>query len=252
MWLKSKLHEDPKLDLYRGLYGKAVSFDFDFSYHKPSNEWKHTRSLLLDHLNHEVDLVNFLFGIQGFDAWKLQDGFDHYEVVGKRDDGMVFHFRGTRRLAAHTYPEWCRYNFVTYELFVAELGKGATRNGERIHVSERPLDQAYISVETDLRTPRSIKAYTTIRERCIVVSTISCGYEYGLIAQGKLEGRVCFDPFGCDWDYGPGSLLVTEAGGRVTNIGSTTYGHCNHNFIAANVPVHRELSRQDSELAGYW
>ncbi len=116
MWLKSKLHEDPKLDMYRGLYGKVVSFDFDFSYHKPSNAWKHTRSLLLDHLNHEVDLVNFLFGVQGFDAWKLQDGFDQYEVVGKRDDGIVFHFRGTRRLEAHTYPEWCRVRFERAEV----------------------------------------------------------------------------------------------------------------------------------------
>jgi len=86
--------------LYR--FGKVVSFDFDFSYHKPSNEWKYTRSLLLDHLNHEIDLMNALFGIQGF---------DHYEVAGKRDDGITFRFRGTRRLSASVYPEWCQIRF---------------------------------------------------------------------------------------------------------------------------------------------
>lgn len=97
-------------------FGKVVGFDFDFSYHKPSNEWKNTRSLLLDHLNHEVDLMNSLFGIQGFDAWRLHDGFDQYEVVGKRDDGIAFHFRGTRRLDAHIYPEWCRVRFERGEV----------------------------------------------------------------------------------------------------------------------------------------
>lgn len=91
--------------------GKVISFNFDFSYHKPSNSWKFLRSLLLDHLNHEVDLMNSLFGIQGFSAWKLNDGFDHYEVVGVRDDGISFHFRGTRQLKEHIYPEWCCVRF---------------------------------------------------------------------------------------------------------------------------------------------
>ncbi len=81
--------------------------------------------------------------------------------------------------------------------------------------------------------------------------TISAGYEFGLVAQGKIGGRICFDPFGKDWDYGPGSLLVTEAGGRVTNIGASSYDFRKHNFIAANLSVHEELSRADSPLVTY-
>jgi len=97
-------------------FGRVVSFDFDFSYHAPNNDWKHARSLLLDHVNHEVDLMNALFGIQGFDAWKLHDGHDHYHVVGKRDDGIAFQFRGTRRLTSRVYPEWCRIRFERGEV----------------------------------------------------------------------------------------------------------------------------------------
>lgn len=97
-------------------FGRVMSFSFDFSYHRPSHEWKHSRSLLLDHLNHEVDLMNMLFGIQGFDAWKLHDGPDHYAVVGKRDDGIAFHFQGTRRLEQSVYPEWCRVRFERGEV----------------------------------------------------------------------------------------------------------------------------------------
>ena len=109
--------KDGYMELLRK-FGNPVSFSFDFSYHRPSTEWKHSRSLLLDHLNHEVDLMNFLFGIQGFTAWKLNDAFDHYCVVGKRDDGITFTFQGTRRLKSHTFPEWCRIRFERGEICV--------------------------------------------------------------------------------------------------------------------------------------
>jgi len=115
-WLGYGLRGNQGYVAFNARFGNVVSFDFDFSYHAPSNEWKHTRSLLLDHLNHEVDLMNALFGIQGFDAWKLHDGFDHYDVVGKRDDGITFRFRGTRRLNEHVYPEWCRVRFERGEV----------------------------------------------------------------------------------------------------------------------------------------
>ncbi len=115
-WLRDRVYPERDIPGFPAKFGRVVSFDFDFSYHTPSNEWKHTRSLLLDHLNHEVDLMNALFGIQGFDAWKLHDGFDHYDVVGKRDDGITFRFRGTRRLKEHNYPEWCRVRFERGEV----------------------------------------------------------------------------------------------------------------------------------------
>lgn len=121
-WLGGKLRSGEFLDRF----GKAVSFDFDFSYHTPSNEWKHSRSLLLDHINHEVDLMNALFEIQGFEAWKLCDGHDHYDVVGKRDDGITFHFKGTRRLNERFYHEWCRVRFERGEVEV-DMMKGWAR-----------------------------------------------------------------------------------------------------------------------------
>lgn len=115
-WLRGKVSPESGNPVFVNRFGKVVSFEFDFSYHEPSNQWKHTRSLLLDHLNHEIDLMNCLFGIQGFDAWKLHDGFDHYDVVGKRDDGITFHLQGTRRLKSHIYPEWCRVRFERGEV----------------------------------------------------------------------------------------------------------------------------------------
>jgi predicted dehydrogenase len=115
-WLRDKVYTGRDDPGFPARFGKVISFDFDFSYHEPSNSWKHTRSLLLDHVNHEVDLMNALFGIRGFDAWKLHDGFDHYDVVGRRDDGITFRFRGTRRLKEQNYPEWCRVRFERGEV----------------------------------------------------------------------------------------------------------------------------------------
>ena len=105
MWLQDQL---PGL-IER--FGKVLHFAFDFSYHEPSEPWKAARSLLLDHINHEIDLMSFLFGLLGFEAMQVRDGFNHYEVFGMRDDDISFHLQGTRRLAKGTYPEWCEIRF---------------------------------------------------------------------------------------------------------------------------------------------
>jgi fructose-1,6-bisphosphatase/inositol monophosphatase family enzyme len=63
-----------------------------------------------------------------------------------------------------------------------------------------------------------------------------------MVASGKLDGRLALDPWGQDWDFAPGSLLVTEAGGIATNLGKNTYDYRNHNYIIANPLVHEELT----------
>jgi predicted dehydrogenase len=128
MWLKEKLQtvivEESDFTVgnfgrsneFINRFGKVLGFSFDFSYHEPSNAWKRKRSLLLDHLNHEVDLMNFLFGIRTFNGWKIHDAHDLYEVKGVRDDGISFDFRGSRRLPNEIYPEWCSVRFERGEV----------------------------------------------------------------------------------------------------------------------------------------
>lgn len=140
------------------------------------------------------------------------------------------------------------YNFVTKELFIAEKGKGATLNGQVLAVSNRSLAQAYLFVEADVRKEVNMTKYSALRKRATLMNTISCGYEYGLVSLGKIDGRICFDPYGADWDYAAGSLLVSEAGGVVANIGKETYDFTNHDFIAANAKVYEELTSGDAAL----
>ena len=140
------------------------------------------------------------------------------------------------------------YNFITKELFEAERGSGAYLNEEKIAVSNRMLKDAYISVESKNSTEEDVKRYLSLRDKSVFIHTVSCGYEYGLIASGRIDGRICFNPWGADWDYAQGSLLVTEAGGVVRNIGKNTYDYTNHDFLAVNPEIYEELTEGEGAL----
>ena len=134
------------------------------------------------------------------------------------------------------------YDFVRRDLYTAEKGKGAQLNGNPIKVSCRPLKEAYIAVETNLEYPKNATRYISLRKKCVTFTTINCGFEFGLVASGKIDGRISMDPYGEDWDYAAGTLLVAEAGGVVANIGQKTYNYRNHNFLATNRVIYEELT----------
>ncbi len=69
-----------------------------------------------------------------------------------------------------------------------------------------------------------------------------------MVASGKLEGRVTLDPYGKIWDYAPGSLLVSEVGGIVTNIGKETYDYRNLNSIVTNPIIYKELTEGETAI----
>lgn len=111
--------------------GPVIGFDFDFSYHHPSAEWKKDRSLLLDHANHEIDLVNFLYGHTKTIATKITDRYDRYGVVGFRTDGISFRFRGTRKLESRKFLEFARIRHERGEVeFDTEHGEASWENHE--------------------------------------------------------------------------------------------------------------------------
>lgn len=134
------------------------------------------------------------------------------------------------------------YDFVNDVIYHAEIGKGAYKNGEAIHVSARSLDEAYLSWETHPDKTENADILLRLREKPELINTMNCGFEFAMIASGKLEGRVCWDGYGKDWDYAPGSLLVSEAGGVIANLGVHTYDYRNHDFIASNEKVFEALT----------
>lgn len=135
------------------------------------------------------------------------------------------------------------YNFVTKEMYSATKGAGATLNGKPVHVSGRPLKEAFVCFETNKHRKENLERYQKVNEKYGMFTTHTSGFEFGLVASGKIEARICFEPHGEDWDYAPGSLLVSEAGGIVKNIGSDSYDYRNHDFIAGSPVVFDDLSK---------
>lgn len=143
------------------------------------------------------------------------------------------------------------YDFINDIVYHARRGNGAYMNDWRIHVSDRPVSNSYAAYESQFEKPdkpENMEKFLKFTEKTKSVRTVSAGYEYILVARGMLEGRVCFDPYGNDYDYAPGSLLVSEAGGIVANIGSTKYDFNNTDFIAANKPLYDYLTQRTDAL----
>lgn len=144
------------------------------------------------------------------------------------------------------------YDFVNDIVYHAEKGKGAYKNGTRIQVSDKEIKNSYIAWETHWDKSENMKKVVELRKISTLFKSLCNGYEYALIAEGKLEGKVVFDPYGGDYDFAAGTLLVAEAGGIVRNIGSEGYDYRNLNFIASNPAVHAELQNifKDYKMTG--
>jgi fructose-1,6-bisphosphatase/inositol monophosphatase family enzyme len=136
------------------------------------------------------------------------------------------------------------HDFVSNTTFHAQKNHGAKMNGRLVHVSNRGLKNAYLTYEINLNPRKNRELLVALTNQTMMFKTISCGFEFGLIAQGKIDGRISLDPFGDDWDYAPGALLIAEAGGVVRNIGKKDYDFTNHNFIAVNPTISKELKNK--------
>jgi len=140
------------------------------------------------------------------------------------------------------------YDFVNDIMYHAERGRGAFKNGEPIRVSERSMRESVVSLECNLSKPGNPEIRERVRKGSMIFHTICAGHEFVLVATGKLEGRICYDPFGSDYDFAPGSLLVSEAGGIVANMGSTAYDYRNTNLIAGNKALFEGLTQGESPI----
>lgn len=144
VWIKAHLEK------LVGELGAPVAVTFNFEYPAPSDAWKDSRGLLIDHASHEIDLVHYFFGWADFSAIRAHDSSRAYAVSGARDDGILFHFSGTR---SETVKDWGASREVlriVFERGVVEVG------GDAPIVSILPDDSSVchkIQVADKLRHP---------------------------------------------------------------------------------------------------
>jgi myo-inositol-1(or 4)-monophosphatase len=133
-------------------------------------------------------------------------------------------------------------NIAMGEYFLAIKGQGATCNGHPIHVSNRPLNQAWVLLGSSVEQPSTQGLNDLLATKVKAVRRFGgAGFEYSSIARGAMEARISYLGHGHEWDYAPGALMVQEAGGRVLNIGSDSYNYRNFNHIVANPVIFDEL-----------
>ena len=105
------------------------------------------------------------------------------------------------------------------EMFFAEAGRGATMNGNPIHVSDHPFDKALIAFGTapyhaEL-AEKSMKLALAFLHSCADVRRSgSAAIDLVYLACGRHDAF--FELNLKPWDYAAGSLIVQEAGGVVS------------------------------------
>lgn len=140
------------------------------------------------------------------------------------------------------------YDFINNNLYYAQKDQGAYCNNKKIHVSNLSPKEGYLYLECDINK-NTLPKFESLRKLSMVLSSgYPPGFEYAMVASGKIEGRINFEPLGCDFDYAPGTFLVKEAGGIVTNIGSDKFDYTNLNSIAANGKLYRALTEGKNSI----
>lgn len=109
------------------------------------------------------------------------------------------------------------YQPYTDEYFFAEKGRGATLNGEPIHVARTPFDNALVGFGTspyneELAQVSMNLALAFLKNCADVRRTGSSALDLSYVACGRQD--VFFELILRPWDFAAGALLVTEAGGH--------------------------------------
>jgi myo-inositol-1(or 4)-monophosphatase len=136
------------------------------------------------------------------------------------------------------------YDPMFEELYAAIRGRGATCNGEPIHVSTAPrLRDSLVAsgFRGDLSTDNNNRAeWSAMVERCQGMARMgSCALDLCYVASGRFE---------LYWEYGPtaidraaGTLILLEAGGRMTDVdGRRFHAVDSPSILASNSLIHDE------------
>jgi myo-inositol-1(or 4)-monophosphatase len=164
--------------------------------------------------------------VRGFPHWAVSIARTRAGLLGPLDVGVV-------------------WDPVKKDLFTSESGAGAFRNGVRLRVPARPgFDGAALATGFPFRQQAKIDVYLKIfREVFLNARSLrragSAALDLAYVAGGIFDG---FFEFGLSpWDTAAGALLVTEAGGVVTDFDGGPSWRTRGNVLAGSPGVHAAL-----------
>lgn len=131
------------------------------------------------------------------------------------------------------------------EIFVAERGSGATCNGNRIEVSavsnlEKALLVSGFPYDVRERMDEYLPAWREFLKCSQGVRRLgSAALDMACVASGRMDG---FWENGLHaWDTAAGSLLVEEAGGRVTAMDGGRFDNFRPSLLCSNGLIHEQM-----------
>ena len=137
------------------------------------------------------------------------------------------------------------YDPLREEMFTASRGQGAQLNDRRLRVAGRTsLEGALIGTGFPFRDHRHLDAYLSmfkamIQDTAGIRRPGSAALDFAYVAAGRLDG---FWELGlAQWDFAAGALLVSEAGGKVTDLAGGDRYLDTGNLIAGNLKVHQAM-----------
>jgi myo-inositol-1(or 4)-monophosphatase len=214
---------------------------------------------------------------------RLGETFPEHGIYGEEGtrEGMEQEFRwyvdpldGTTNFA-HGFPQFCVsmgleqrgsglkpdkdgtiqaaviYDPMRDELYTAERGRGAALNGKPLQVSKiATLAEALVATGFPSRKRHespNIHFYHEFTLRSHGVRRAgSAALDLAYVAAGRLEA---FWEFNLNpWDTAAGILLVTEAGGRVTDFAGGAFQLNSNEVLATNGKIHDEMVGMFSDL----
>uniref|UniRef100_A0A7S0G5P7 Inositol-1-monophosphatase n=1 Tax=Rhodosorus marinus TaxID=101924 RepID=A0A7S0G5P7_9RHOD len=130
------------------------------------------------------------------------------------------------------------------ETFAAMKGKGTTLNGEPVTVSnEQTAAEALVAAGSPTATD---SLHAVIRGLAVMMPEVrsmrmlgSAAVMYGWVACGRLTAY--WEPDLHSWDSAAGAILVTEAGGRITDLHGNDYTVGTRSLLASNLWTHEAL-----------
>jgi myo-inositol-1(or 4)-monophosphatase len=129
--------------------------------------------------------------------------------------------------------------------YTAERGAGAFRNEERVRISDQPtLEGAFLATGFPFRAQEYVESYVRIFEDVIrtakgVRRAGSAALDLAYTAAGIFDGF--FEMHLSPWDVAAGALLVTEAGGIITDFSGGQRWLERGNIVGAAPGVHEQL-----------
>ncbi len=143
------------------------------------------------------------------------------------------------------------YDPLRDELFTAQRGAGAFLNGRRLRVSQAAhLGQALVATgfpyDRATNPQNNLGPFNQIMPRVRGIRRGgSAALDLAYVAAGRLDGYWEFwlNP----WDWAAGALLVTEAGGTVTDVAGNPWRLDSRSMVATNGLLHGELLRAVNE-----